>query len=186
MHNGNSADSVEGQLLAAISTGNRSALYRLHFLYFPRLARFFARLTATSAAEIIDQLIADTMCDVWRTSATIASETTAPISIMRLAWARARARALEFSIPGSSTVPEKPRSLSEVLGRLQLPERAVLHLARAAHSREEIADILSMSCESVDDHLASARIALRDWLAMTRVATEALSGEGHDVQISDL
>src|SRR5579862_7991714 len=165
MHNRDSADATEGQLLAAIFAGNRNALYRLHFLYFPRLARFFAHLTAMSTAEIIEQLIADTMCDVWRTSTTIASEATARISIMRLARARARERAPASTVPGLASVPEKPLSLSEALGRLRLPERAVLHLVHSAHSRQEIADILSMSCQSVDDHLASARVALRAWLA---------------------
>jgi DNA-directed RNA polymerase specialized sigma24 family protein len=163
MHDGDFADATEGELLAAISAGSRTALCRLHSLYFPRLARFFARLTAAPAAEIIEQLIADTMWDVWRASTTMASGAAARISIMRLAWARARERVPESSIPGPSSVTEKTQSLSEALGRLQLLERAVVHLVHSAHSRREIADILSLSCESVDDHLASARFALRNW-----------------------
>jgi DNA-directed RNA polymerase specialized sigma24 family protein len=185
MHNGDSADSTEGQLLAAISTGNRTALYRLHLLYCSRLARFFARLTTPSAADIIEQLIADTMCDVWRTSTTMASEATARISIMRLAWARARESVPESSIPALSSVTEKTQSLSEVLGRLQLLERAVVHLAHSAYSRREIADILSMSCESVDDHLASARFALHDWLASRYPAESkapAIGEKDHGIQ----
>jgi DNA-directed RNA polymerase specialized sigma24 family protein len=165
MQNGDSADSSEGQLLAAMSTGDRTALYRLHLLYCPRLARFFARLTATSAAGVIEQLIADTMCDVWRTSAAMLNEATARILIMRLAWARARERMPESSVPGLPRMDDTTQSLSEALARLQLLERAVVHLAHSAHSRQEIADILSISCECVDDHLASARIALHDWLA---------------------
>jgi DNA-directed RNA polymerase specialized sigma24 family protein len=185
MHNGDFADSTEGELLAAIAAGSRTALYRLHFLYFPRLARFFARLTATPAADIIEQLIADTMWDVWRTSTTMASEATARISIMRVAWARARERVPESSIPGLPGVTEKTQSLSEALGRMKLLERAVVDLVHSAHSRQEIADILSMSCEYVDGHLARARFALHDWLSSRYPAeskARAIGDQDHGVQ----
>src|SRR5579862_323788 len=95
------------------------------------------------------------VCHVWRTSTTMASEASARLLIMRLAWARVSERVSEFSTAALSGVPDKTQSLSEALGGLQLLERAVVHLAHSAYSRQEIANILGISCESVDDRLAT-------------------------------
>jgi DNA-directed RNA polymerase specialized sigma24 family protein len=61
--------------------------------------------------------------------------------------------------------PEALPPLSDVLATLHVNERAVVHLVHSGHSREEAADILSMSCHSVDTYLASSMIALHPWLA---------------------
>jgi DNA-directed RNA polymerase specialized sigma24 family protein len=121
------------------------------------------------------------VCHVWRTSTTMASEASARLLIMRLAWARVSERVSEFSTAALSGVPDKTQSLSEALGGLQLLERAVVHLAHSAYSRQEIANILGISCESVDDRLASARSALHDWLASTyRAESKAPASDEKD------
>lgn len=172
-------DQAERQLLAAISAGSRSALRRLHMLYFPRLVRFFTHLAATSATDVIEDLVTDTMFDVWGKSATFERERPVHVSIMRLAYVRGRQRLAEgdrlrcspnSGLPGSNCDTRLPGSsevsvaLPEVFATLHVAERAVVHFVHSGHSRQEVADILRMSGESVDAHLASSMIALHPWL----------------------
>jgi DNA-directed RNA polymerase specialized sigma24 family protein len=177
---GDSVDQTERRLVAAISAGSRSALRRLHMLYFPRLARFFTHLTAMSATDVVDDLITDTMFDVWRKSATFERKRSVHVSIMQLAYAHGgkhlaegnrlrsspellrRDSDCDVSLSGS---PAAPLPLREVLATLCVAERAVVHLVHSGHSRQEVADILSMPGESVDARLASSMIALHPWLA---------------------
>lgn len=175
-----SVDQAERQLLAAISAGSRSALRHLHMLYFRRLVRFFTHLTATSATDVIEDLVTDTMFDVWGKSATFERERSVHVSIMRLAYVHGTKRLAEgdwlrcspkSSLPGSNCDARLPSSsdvptpLPEVFAALRVAERAVVHFVHSGHSRQQVADILSMSGESVDAHLASSMIALHPWLA---------------------
>src|SRR5215831_19299360 len=80
-------DNADRRLLGAISTGSRSALRLLHAEYFSRLVKFFTHLMLSPTPEVVDDLIADTLFDVWRTSATFASDSSVHVAIMRLAWA---------------------------------------------------------------------------------------------------
>lgn len=174
------ADVTERGLLAAISQGDRSALRRLHSLYFSRLVKFFAHLAPMSAAEVIDDLVADTMFDVWRTSASLERSPSLHVAIMRIAWGHASTHLAHHEAPlppprqlsndAESNIWLSSRSealppLSDVLARLHVNERAVVHLVRSGHSRQEVADILRMSCHTVDAYLASSMIALHPWLA---------------------
>lgn len=177
---GDSVDQTERRLVAAISAGRRSALRRLYMLYFPRLARFFTHLTAMSATDVVEDLIVDTMLDVWRKSATFERKCSVHVSILRLAFAHGSKRLAEGDRLRSSSElvrrgsdcdawlsgsPKAPLPLPEVLATLCVAERAVVHLVHSGHSREEVADILSMPGESVDAHLGSSMIALHPWLA---------------------
>jgi len=65
---GSPADNADRRLLGAISTGSRSALRLLHAEYFTRLVGFFTHLMPSPTPEVVDDLIADTLFDVWRTS----------------------------------------------------------------------------------------------------------------------
>jgi DNA-directed RNA polymerase specialized sigma24 family protein len=174
------ADSTERRLLAAISRGSRFALRRLHSLYFSRLASFFTHLVPMAAAEIIDDLVADTMFDVWRMSATLGRGPCVQVAIMRIAWKHGSKHLAASGIPASlpeqfctpagsktwrSTGTESLRPLSGVLATLHVNERAVVQLVHSGHSRQEVADILSMPCHAIDTYLASAMIALHPWLA---------------------
>lgn len=174
------ADITERRLLATISRGSRSALRRLHSLYFSRLVKFFMHLAPMSAAEVIDDLVADTMFDVWRTSASLERSPSLHVAIMRIAWAHASTHLAHSAVPlppsqhfsngpepetWFSSRPEALPPLSAVLATLHVNERAVVHLVHSGHSRQEVSDILSMSCHTVDAYLASSMITLHPWLA---------------------
>jgi DNA-directed RNA polymerase specialized sigma24 family protein len=189
-----SVDQTERRLVAAISAGSRSALRRLYVLYFPRLARFFTHLTAMSATDVVEDLITDTMFDVWRKSATFERKYSAHVSIMRLAYAHGSKRLAEGDRLRSSPEllrrgsgcdallfgsPKAPLPLPEVLATLRVAERAVVHLVHSGHSRQEVADILSMPGESVDAHLACSMITLRPWL-VSRSGLGSDSSTGSD------
>ena len=180
------ADITERRLLAAISSGSRFALQRLHSLYFSRLANFFMLLVPMPAAEIIDDLVADTMFDVWRMSASLGRGASVHVEIMRIAWNHGSKHlaysAVQPSFPERlssgaesktwvSTGTEALRSLSGVLATLHVNERAVVQLVHSGHSRQEVADILSMRCDAIDAYLASAMIALHPWLVARASST---------------
>jgi DNA-directed RNA polymerase specialized sigma24 family protein len=175
-----SVDQAERRLVVAIFAGSRSALRRLYMLYFPRLARFFTHLTPMSATDVVEDLITGTMFDVWRKSVTFERTRSVHVSIMRLAYAHGSKRLAEGDQLRSSPEllrrgldcdasfsggPKAPLPVLEVLGSLRVAERAVVHLVHSGHSRQEVADILSIPDESVDTHLASSMSALRPWLA---------------------
>jgi len=174
------ADITERRLLAAISRGSRSALRRLHSLYFSRLVKFFMHLAPMAAPEVIDDLVADTMYDVWRMSAGLGRGCSVHVAIMRIAWEHGSKRLAHSEVHQSSperfskgpesktwlsTRPEALRPLSDVLATLHASERAAVQLVYSGHSMQEVADILNMSCQAVDAYLASAMIALHPWLA---------------------
>ena len=184
------ADIRERRLLAAISRGSRSALRRLHSLYFSRLVKFFVHVAPMSAAEVIDDLVADTMFDLWRASARLGRSPSLHVAIMRIAWAHASTHLAHSEVPrpppqqfsngaesktSLSSRPEPLPPLSDVLATLHVNERAVVHLVHSGHSRQEVADILSMSCHAVDAYLASSMIALHPWLARRALHCSALS-----------
>ena len=181
------ADIPERRLLATISRGSRSALRRLHALYFSRLVKFFVHLAPMSAAEVVDDLVADTMFDVWRTRASLERCPSLHVAIMRIAWAHANTHLAHGEAPlppqQSSNGPEpnswlssRPETLpplSDVLATLHVNERAVVHLVHSGHSHQEVADILRVSCHTVDAYLASSMIALHPWLAARYSSTIA-------------
>ena len=146
----NSADSVERELLVSISAGSRSAMARLYFLYFPRLAQFFLQVMGNAA--LVQELISDTMLEVWRENATVGPNTRVSVWTMGIAYRHARRRLADG---GSLPLHDYPR-------RLTVEGRAALHLAYVGdHSRQDIASIMNMSCESLDAHLSNARRWLR-------------------------
>src|ERR1700761_631837 len=71
-------------LLAGISAGNRSAMSQLYSLYFARLANFFWHLTPEP--HLIEELIDDTMFEVWRRRGAIGANASVAVAIMRLAY----------------------------------------------------------------------------------------------------
>ena len=168
------ADSADRRLLTAMASGSRSALARLHSHYFSRLVRFFAHLMPSSAPEVVDDLIADTLFEVWRQCATFASDSSVHVAIMRVAWGHA-SRCLANSearrpspeaLSGCrgaetrlSSRPAVPQLLSEEFEALIPSARAIIHLVYSGHSRQEVGEVLSISCEAVDACLTSWRAA---------------------------
>jgi RNA polymerase sigma-70 factor (ECF subfamily) len=169
------AQSTERELLETISAGGRSAMEEFYFLYFARLAKFF--LHVAGRVDLVEELINDTMFDVWRESAKIGPDTSVPAWIMGLAYSHAQMRLAGaglsrplvptpalFTKHGSAptTPSEIPRDQQHFLMKLPFEERAALHLIHAGgFPRQSIADIMNTPCERVDVLLADARHRLR-------------------------
>jgi len=165
------AQTAERELLATISAGSRSAMAEFYFLHFARLTKFFVRVTGR--VDLVEELINDTMFDVWRKSATIGWDASVPAWVMGLAYlhGQMRHKRAELASPhglpspphaehGSAltTTSQKPRGPQDLLLALPFEERAVLHLVYSGcHSRQSIAGIMNTSCERVDVLLAQAR-----------------------------
>jgi RNA polymerase sigma-70 factor, ECF subfamily len=170
-----SAETVERALLAHISRGCRSALAQLYHLYFPRLASFVGHLTAN--AELAEELISDTMFDVWRKRERIDSNCSVFVWVMGIAYRHAHRRLAGRNSDPSGEQPTRSRKThacpgpipEEIVPRLQdlllgltFEERAVLYLVHSSHhSRLEVARIMNQSSEYVDMHLTNARFRLR-------------------------
>jgi DNA-directed RNA polymerase specialized sigma24 family protein len=152
----------ERTLLVGISAGDRSAMNQLYSLYFARLANFFRHLTADT--HLVEELINDTMFEVWRRPGAIGANASVAAAIMGLAYSSGQKRLAEVS-----ATPRHDQGLTHranhngsrpltALLELAVEERLVLHLAYAVgHSRLDIADIMNISCESVDTLLVAAR-----------------------------
>ena len=173
---GSPANETDRRLLAATSTGDREAFSRCYFSYFPQLAKFFSHVVATSAPEVIENLIEETMFRVWHESGALSKEASVHVSIMRIAYKCGCERLSAYGQPhdpppspsarqlGRHGNLEPPwQSLHKHLAALPQAERAFIHLVYSGHSRKEVAEILDMSCASVDAHLASSRLALDHW-----------------------
>ena len=164
------ADIADRRLLRAISAGSRSALRLLHAEYFSRLVKFFTHLMPSSTPEVVDDLIADTLFEVWRTSATFASDSSVHVAIMRLAWAHGSKHLASSEARQATSEPlcgtrdrqtrlavrtEAEQLTAEAFAALPPMGRVVIHLVYSGHSRQEVADIVNTPCESVDAHLSS-------------------------------
>src|SRR6202044_876589 len=78
-----SAETAERALLAHISEGDRFAMEELYALYFGKLAKFFRYLSVHADVE---ELINDTMIEAWQTGASMGTNTSVSVGIMRLAY----------------------------------------------------------------------------------------------------
>jgi RNA polymerase sigma-70 factor, ECF subfamily len=157
-----STEQAERALLDSISAGDRSAMDQLYLLYFARLAHFFWHLTAP--ADLVEELINDTMFEVWREGASIRAKVSVSVAIMGLAYSRgqkhlADTSAIRPNVEGPKQDAEHDESNPEpFLLERPVEERAVLHLGYAGgHSRQDVAEIMNISCEAVDALLGNAR-----------------------------
>jgi DNA-directed RNA polymerase specialized sigma24 family protein len=170
-----STEEAERALLALISAGDRGAMDKLYILYFARLANFFWILTAHP--DLAEELIHDTMFEVWRGGVSIAANASVSLAIMRLAYSLAQKRftAAIANQPHTQpaihdtdhdsptlTISDTPSNPQVSLSKLPFEEKAVVYLAYASgHSRQDIADIMNISCECVVALLGNARLRLR-------------------------
>jgi DNA-directed RNA polymerase specialized sigma24 family protein len=170
-----STEDAERALLAQVSAGDRSAMVKLYISYFARLAKFFRHLTAH--ADLAEELINDTMAEVWQEGAAIGADAPVALAIMGLAYSRGQKRFAEAGTTRSRAPPagqnaghasalpmasDTSSNLQNCLLELPVEERAVLHLVYASgHSRRDVADIMNISCECVDVLLGDARLRLR-------------------------
>ena len=177
-------DIADRRLLSAIAAGSRSAMRLLHAEYFSRLVKFFTHLLPASTPEVVDDLIADTLFDVWCTSATFASDSSVHVAIMRIAWTHGKKHLASSEARQPTLEPlygtrdrqtrlagrtEAEQLTAAALAALSPIGRVVIHLVYSGHSRQEVADIVSTPRESVDAHLSSWMSARAGgWSQMTR------------------
>jgi DNA-directed RNA polymerase specialized sigma24 family protein len=170
-----SLEEPERALLALVSAGDRAAVEKLYVLYFARLANFFLHLT--TKRDLVDDLIIDTMVEVWKIGASLAANTSVSVAMMRLAYSFGKKRIVETGETRPhlrNDIPDADHDgqLSKVLDtasneqdcsfNLPIEERALLHLVYArGHSRGDIAYIMNISCECVDLLLGDARLRRR-------------------------
>ncbi len=173
-----SSELTERHLIARMASGDRSALRDLYWVYFPHLAQFFVHLTTTITSEVIERLINDTMLGVWRASGAFEPDTSAYVWIMSRAFVNARAhlnRGSDLRHRAAldplhtkagytlSHTTQESASIRRAFASLRVVERAVVHFVYTGRSRQEIATILCVSCECVDEILARARLGMRTW-----------------------
>jgi DNA-directed RNA polymerase specialized sigma24 family protein len=165
-----SIEAEERALLALVATGDRCAMEQLYIRYFARLATFFRNMTVR--ANLVAELINDTMLEVWQAGESIGPNVSVSLAIMRLAYLRvhkffAEARADEPGSQGDvrdrelSTFLATTASRSDLqifLSRLSVEERAVMHLVYASGcSRRETAAVMEVACDCVDVLLGDVR-----------------------------
>jgi DNA-directed RNA polymerase specialized sigma24 family protein len=168
-----STDELERALLALIAAQDRGAMEQLYILYFSRLAKFFEDMTVR--ADLVGELINDTMFQVWKESASINAASSVLLAIVRVAYACVQKHFTEIStdelrsqrnrqnISAVLTETNTPSELQMLLYSLSVEERAALHFACAMGcSRQETAETMKIACDCVDvllrDVLASAKL----------------------------
>jgi len=123
--------------------------------------------------NLVEELIDDTMIEVWRKRASIRENASVAVWIMGLAYSHGQKRVAEVGVPWLHsqlselhTEPDSPRSttleassrLDESLLSLPVEERVLLHLVYVGgYSRRDVAAIMNISCEGVDMLLSEAR-----------------------------
>jgi DNA-directed RNA polymerase specialized sigma24 family protein len=165
-----STEETERALLALVSAGDRCAMDELYILYFARLANFFRNLTARD--DFTEELINDTMFEVWKEGAATGANASVSLAIMGFAYSRVQKRFAQvranpphvqpaiIDTDHGSPLPttDMPSNPQIFLSKLPAEERAVVHLAYASgYSRGDIAYIMNISCECVDVLFGDAR-----------------------------
>jgi DNA-directed RNA polymerase specialized sigma24 family protein len=164
-----SSEELDRALLASISSGDRRAIEKLNASYFSILAKFFLELNVR--ADFIEDLIIDTMVDLWKEGASIGANVSVSVAIMRLAYSNgqshfAKATERQSAFPRDKKNDEQllrvrlagASSQQDSHFTLRFEERALLYLVYGCgHSRRDIADIMKVSSECVDLLLDDAR-----------------------------
>ena len=167
-----STEAAERALLALVSTGDRCAMDQLYIRYFARLAKFFESMTL--GADRVEELINDTMLEVWKAGQSICTNASVLLAIMRLAYFRAQQYFAETSDlhdweqSSSMHATSTPSDLKIFLSKLPVEERAVLHLVYASNcSRRETADVMKIACDCVDALLRDVRASAKLYYGAT-------------------
>lgn len=183
-------DDHELALLRRIEAGDRAAFKQLFLGYHRRLSRFLGRLT--SDAQLIEELIDDTMLVVWRKAGEFGARSRLSTWIFGIAYRLAMKRlapqpgaAADRGPPGDATTlitltamspqREELRNLVEVALRELTPEeRALLELAYfVGYSYGEIAVIVDCPVNTVKTRLFRARARLKLLMPRLTMASAA-------------
>jgi RNA polymerase sigma-70 factor, ECF subfamily len=164
------ADAAERALLALVSIGDRRAMDQLYIRHFARLAKFFRNMTLR--ADVVEELINDTMLEVWKAAESIHTNASVLLAIMKLAYSRVQQYFAEVRAdePHSQRVVHvwghskgrlansTPFDCQIFLSKLPVEERAVAYLVYASGcSRQEAADVMAIECDCVDVLLCAVR-----------------------------
>ena len=175
-----STEAAERALLALVSAGDYRAMDQLYIRYFARLAKFFQNVTLR--ADVVEELINDTMLEVWKAGESIRTNASVLLAIMRLAYSRVQkyfgeARADEahsqrdvhdWEQSKSMLATATPSDLQTFLSKLPVEERAVVHLVYASGcSRGETADVMKIECDCVDTLLRDLRASAKLYYSVT-------------------
>jgi RNA polymerase sigma-70 factor, ECF subfamily len=171
---------AEQALLESISTGDRLAIEQLYVLYFARLAQFFEHVTLR--LDYIDELINDTMFEVWKARNSFSTSTPVHITLMRMAHSRAQqylgeagtgkpplqSDTHDWYLSEPMIAPTHPSELQSLLSALPVEERAVLHLVYGSgYSRRDTADVMTITCEYLDVLLSNVRARAKLYFGTT-------------------
>jgi len=190
---GNQApEAAERALLTLVSTGDRCAMDQLYIRYFTRLSKFFRNVTVR--ADLVEELINDTMFEVWKKGASIGANAAVLLTIMRLAYSRvqqhfAEARAGEphserdlqdEELSDSLLTTDMPADSRNFLSKLPVEKRAVVHLVYASRcSRRETADIMKIACDDVDVLLRDVRESAKLHFCVTTAQAQGIDARGY-------
>src|SRR5277367_5098092 len=137
-------DAVDRALLALIGTGDRRAMEQLYLRYFAHLATFFQNTTLR--ADVVEELINDTMLEVWKPGESIRANVSVLVGISRLAYSRVQ----KYFADLNAEEPHSRRDLRDCeqsksmlakattsdfqlfLAKLPVKERAAVHLVYAS------------------------------------------------------
>jgi DNA-directed RNA polymerase specialized sigma24 family protein len=143
---------------------------QLYIRYFAHLAKFFQIMTLR--ADVVEELINDTMLEVWKAGESNHTNASVLLEIMRLAYSRAQQYFAEVEADEPHTQRDvhdweqsrsmlakaTPSDLQIFLSRLPFEERAVVYLVYASGcSRRETADVMKIACDYVDVLLRAVR-----------------------------
>jgi RNA polymerase sigma-70 factor, ECF subfamily len=169
-------DAEDRDAIARIALGERSAFASFYIRFYPRLKRFLWRVIYR--AELIDEIISDTMFAVWQQAATFRGQSLVSTWVIGIAYRhgcrslRAQARSgvaavdIRHSEHESSDGPlndvETDDWLSKALATLPVTQRAVLMLTYyGGHSCDEIAELMECPVNTVKTRMFHARRKLR-------------------------
>ena len=172
-------DSVRGdrelQLLARVAERDRAAFHDLYLLYHRRLARFLMRFVRRY--DLAEEVINDTMWEVWREAADFKRTSRVSVWIMGIAYRRAvttlrllnsvtshdgsRVELPELSTDAHQSTRELGEWLEVALERLPLEQRLMFELTYGlGHSCDEVAAIMECPANSVRSRMLHARQTL--------------------------
>lgn len=174
-------DAADRDALRAVARRDRRAFEQLYRRHHPRLARFLRRFTAR--ADLIDDVVNETMWVVWRQAATFRGDSRVGTWIVGIAY-RCMLKGLRGAAPADEvsesmlghteaaemsawhTDPQPARELQDWVehGLRTLPadQRATLELAYVAGlSCEEIAVTMGCAVGTVKARMFRARVRLR-------------------------
>jgi len=165
-------EAAEQALLALVSTGDRCAMDQLYIRYFVRLAKFFENMTLR--ADLVEELINDTMLEVWKAGQSIRANASVVPALMRLAYSRVQkyfadaSDVQDWEQSKSMLATATPSNLQIFLSKLSVEERAVLHFVYASGcSRQETANIMKIAGDCVDALLRDVRASAKLYYGVT-------------------